>query len=287
MTQDIDLVVGGRGKVGYALAAALRRRGASVLTTGRQPGDGIDIVLDFENPNYSVLPTGIKRAYICAAMPGTEACAAEPEKSYAVNVAVPVDLTQHLGAGGAFVVNLSTTQVFDGQSRSVAADAPHAPYSVYGRQKSEMEARLREGGRWPNALVRMTKVLSPTDLGILAKWHASLSDGAPVSAFSDRSMSPVVLRQVVDALVAVAYGPWEGIHQFSASDEISYFDAALRIAEIVGKPRDLVRPILAGADNGNAPPRHAGLDSRETEARLGWRFASSEQVVREVLDSET
>lgn len=286
MTQGTDLVIGAGGKVGAAVAAELRRRGATVVTTGRR-GDDADLILDFEYPDYAILPTGVARAYICAAMPGADACAEEPERTFTVNVETPVELTRRLSAAGAFVINLSSTQIFSGAESAVPPDAAPEPSSVYGRHKAILEQRLREQVETPGAIVRISKVLTAADPGILGTWRTALAAGHPVLALQDCAMSPVTLRQAVDALLAVAYGPWEGVTQVSAPDEISYFDAALLIARIVGASPDLVKPVLAAAIEGTPPPRHAGLDCRVTESRQGWQFAGARQVIEETLGVET
>ncbi|WP_421879243.1 sugar nucleotide-binding protein [Pacificispira sp.] len=286
MTREIDLVVGAGGKVGAALAGALRRQGATVVTTGRAGSVASDVTFDLDKPDYAILPENVARAYICAAMPGADACAADPEKAFRVNVTTPVELTRRLAARGAFVVNISSTQIFDGNRPAVSPGTQHSPYSEYGRHKSALEERLRTLPGTPGAIVRISKILSPNDPGILSKWRDELAQGRAVSAFRDRAMSPVSLRQAVDALVAVAYGRWSGVSQVSASDEISYLDAALAVARIARANPELVRSVSADDAVGTVPPRHAGLDCDATETRLGWRFARSVQVVKEALGAE-
>ncbi|MEQ8828732.1 MAG: sugar nucleotide-binding protein [Alphaproteobacteria bacterium] len=286
MTREIDLVVGAGGKVGAALVGALRRHGATIVTTGRAGSAASDLTFDMDRPDYAVLPEGVVRAYICAAMPGADACAAEPEKAFRVNVTTPVELTRRLAAQGAFVVNISSTQIFDGNRPALSPDTQHSPYSEYGRHKSTLEDRLRALSGTSGAIVRISKILSPNDPGILSKWRDELLQGREVSAFRDRAMSPVSLRQAVDALVAVAYGRWSGISQVSAPDEISYLDAALIVARIARARPEMVRSVLADDAVGTVPPRHAGLDCGATEMRLGWRFARSGQVVTEALGGE-
>jgi len=138
-----------------------------------------------------------------------EACRQDHDKTFLVNVAAVAQLTKDLLDQGAFVVYLSSNQVFDGSVAHTPPDHPYSPTSEYGRQKVEVERRIsRYNGSV--AIVRFTKILQPNH-PLFFSWSSDLRSGRAIQPFSDLWFAPVPLSCVTSVLRLIADKRLSGI----------------------------------------------------------------------------
>ena len=142
---------------------------------------------------------------------------------------------------GAHIVFFSSSQVFDGETPLAAEDTSRVPKNVYGRQKLEVETAIADE-KLPAAILRVTKVLVEP-----AGWDV------PRLVSESRARQCRGCRDKYDAGAGVRAGRSRSRHcawrrtahrhlAFSSSDEIPYYDAALRrMAADCGLPQHLVR----------------------------------------------
>lgn len=269
---EVALVVGADGQIGRALAEQLARGEVSVLETWLEPPslsasrlrlDLREDVSGWEPPRWPAV------AFLCAAITSLEACRKDPAGSARVNVEATLEVARALAARGAFVVLLSTSLVFDGSRPFEKGESSPAPKTEYGRQKARAEKNLLQLGG-AAAVVRLTKVIGPKT-PLFAGWAEALRHGAPIVPFSDMRLAPVALGFATRVLEAVAQRRMPGILQVSASDEITYEQAARRIAEVVGASQELIQPgSCARADlEPGAAPLHTTLDVSRLAGELG------------------
>ena len=270
------LVVGADGLIGRSLAQRLEAVNCRVVATSRRSdgGEFLDLAQGVES---WIVPKGISLAYLCAAETSMVRCERFPAQTFKVNVSSAILLARKLVDAGVKVVFLSSNRVFDGTTPFVKADACHAPCTEYGRQKAEVETRLLEMG--PNAvIVRLTKVLDAHS-GLIATWREALGRGGAVTPFHDMVMAPVPLQAAVEALAVIGLSGGGGIYQASADRDISYEQAARRVAQRIGADPYLIRPI-ASRDSTVAMehlPAHTTLDGTRLRdelhipARDAWR----------------
>lgn len=257
-------LVVGDGKIGSALTAALRAEGTVVVTANRT-GRGSARIVDLAAPPQRWhLPDRVAVAYVCAGVTSQDACRADPEHAWRINVAATALLAERLVAAGAFVVYPSTNLVFDGTVPWRRSDEQPCPMTCYGRTKSAAEERLL---RWPNdtAIVRLTKVVPPS-AGLLAAWARQLRAREGVEAFTDLAFAPIPLSFAVDAIRVVADRRLTGITQVSATRDISYAAAAAWIAAAVGAPPHLVHGASARGAGLEHVPLHTTLDASRLRA---------------------
>ena len=239
------LIVGGDSTLGAALARALTERRCDVTTTTRRPAAKPgQSFLDLAQPaSLWTLPRASDLAFICVSETSTLRCEQEPAATARINVDAIVELTHRLTAAGTFVVCFSTNLVFDGTRPRPTADAPISPRCVYGRQKARLEEAMLTD-KAAVAMLRFTKVLGP-DNRLFCGWLSALSRHEPITPFRNAVMAPVSLSFAVRAAVAVGLGRVAGITQISASDDLTYAEAALYFARQIGAPPALVQPVPA------------------------------------------
>jgi dTDP-4-dehydrorhamnose reductase len=269
------LLVGGDSEIGAATYLHLKAAGKAAAATTRRPQLAspdrplLDLAADLSS--FEPAPD-TSAACIFAASARLADCAADPAGSAAINVRQTLTLAERLTARNIYVLFLSSNQVFDGRAPHVRADAPACPVSEYGRQKARAEAALRERmlAGAPIGILRLAKVVSAT-MPLLHGWVRALSAGEPIRAFHDMQMAPAPTALVGEAIAALLEGRTPGVFQLTGPQDVSYADAAHRLARQLGADPALVGAvgaIEAGMPAGSAP-RHTTLDSSALRDRFG------------------
>lgn len=271
LRQPVNLVVGADSMIGEALMQHLKSASESVIgTTRRRDEVGEDrIFLDLaEDLSGWICPRPLKVAYLCAGATKLEACYKDPEGTSRINVENTVTLVERFIDDGAFVIFLSSNQVFDGSKPHVEPDHLPCPVTEYGRQKAETERILSQWGETV-AVVRMTKVLGQNSL--LSQWSRSLRAGELIRPFEDMSLAPVPLSSVVSVLRLIGDSRRSGIWQVSGERDISYAEAASIGAVSLGADLGLVESATVASVNLNleANPRYTTLNVDRLRSELG------------------
>jgi len=282
MIQPVNLVVGSDGVIGAALSRRLQYLAKPVLGTTRRR-DAVSqscLYLDLAGQvDDWRCPEPVAVAFLCAGVTGLEACRNDPAASARVNVNGISTLAGNLAASGAFVIYLSTNQVFDGSTAAQRPDAPHSPVTEYGRQKAAAESRLFALGDQV-CVVRLSKIISP-DTPLFNRWIEALKGGQIIHPFSDMVMAPVPLSFSVDVLQRIGERQLPGVIQVSGGEDITYEEAAFHIARRLGASRHLVRPVHSSEA---VPfPSHTTLDTARLREELGMEPPGIQAAIDSML----
>jgi dTDP-4-dehydrorhamnose reductase len=214
------LIVGAEGLIGSHLAADGRTMDLPIIGTilPTTPKSGTMISFDLTKEPWPDLPR-CSAAVICAAITNQAHCKRDPDTSRALNVVQTVRLAKRLHSQGAFIVFISSNQVYDGSRPLQGADEPVSPRTEYGRQKAEAEAALLAMERC--AIVRLTKVF-PKQLAIIKSWSLAMEKGNVIHPFSDYLCSPIPVSCAVESIWKVLLSRQAGIWQVSADEDVSY-----------------------------------------------------------------
>jgi dTDP-4-dehydrorhamnose reductase len=283
------LLVGGDSEIGATTFLRLRARGQDVITTTRRPTNIIDNVrLDLNDPpDVWKLPSGVSSACILVGVTRPKDCASDPEASAHVNVTRTLTLADRLISEGIHVLFVSSDQVFDGRVPFVPAETPTNPVSEYGRQKARTEASLRiqiaRGA--PVAILRLSKVVSP-QTRFLQEWIQGLRSGSTIRVFHDKTIAPVPVTVVADAIEALSRDQSRGIFQLTGPRDVGYAEAARQIVRRLGADSSQITQVRAaslGLPVGSTP-LHTTLDSTEMRDRYGILAPDVWQVIDELLE---
>jgi dTDP-4-dehydrorhamnose reductase len=283
----VELVVGADSMIGKALLEDLRRSGRPALgTTRRRDGASRDtLYLDLAQfpDDWQCPPVSV--AYVCAAVARIEACWRDPAGSARVNVQGTSRIISRLVSQGAFVVFLSTNQVFDGSKAQRRTDEPTCPRTEYGRQKAEAE-RLALAAGPRVAVVRLTKVFGE-NIPLFAGWAEALRRGEEIRPLADMWMAPVPVSCVVSALRRVGEQQRSGTIHVSGARDLSYSEAACLGARALGERITLIRPMTAREAGlpGEPPPRHTTLETETLWQSCGIAVPPVEWTVRTAFAS--
>lgn len=257
------LVTGASGQIGSALVDSLKKNGSDVFGTSRSSVGANIIELNLENiplikKQLSQLET-LDCLVLCAGVTSIKECRLNPIKSRVVNVDAQIEVAEvALGMGCTRIVFISTDKIFDGNKPYVGADSIANPTTEYGRQKFQAEIELSKLGSAVQ-IVRFTKVLSARNQ-LLVDWISQLQRGEAITAFVDSVISPVSVDSAVEVISALIAGSGNAINQFSASDEISFYEMGCALAEIIDSPVSNVLQRKA-SDVGETAITHSSLES--------------------------
>ena len=283
------LVLGANGIIGSALFSRLQSTGVSTWGTTRRsnatpqqnmlPFDLLDppATWPFANHHFDVV-------YLCAGICRMSLCEDDPIGTSKINIDGMMTAAKQLSDQGAFIVFLSTNQVFAGSEAFVPENAPDQPLNEYGRQKSIVEQQIR--AHCPrSAIVRLTKVVEP-NMPMIKNWIERLQQHQPIEAFHDMMLAPVSLRQVLDVLIRVGEEKQNGCYQVSGAEDVSYLDVANYLATRLESKSTLVHPVSA-IDKGIKKtflPRFTTLSCSSTIAICGQKPPHFSEVVQECFD---
>ena len=262
--RPVTLIVGSDSLIGGALMAHLQRTGERVVgtTRRREAVDESRLYLDLSKDVEGwQCPWPVAVAVVCAGVTKLDTCRRNPVVTARVNVLGVSALVKNLVARGAFVIYLSSNQVFDGSVPYRPPDHPVSPVTEYGRQKAEAERQISQWGD-SVAIVRFTKVLGPT-IPLFSEWSEALRKGEIIQPFSDMYMAPVPLSCAVSVLRFVADLRLPGILQVSGNRDVSYAEAAHLGARILGVDTSLVQPVEASQSG-----RYTGLVPANTTLNI-------------------
>jgi len=278
------LVVGGDSLIGESIAATLRRAGRSVhRTTRRTNQEGI--AFDLAKPDLRIFKD-LRCDFVvfCAAVTSMAACEASPDETRKMNVTGTLAAMRAARDAGAHIVFLSSSQVFDGETPLVQEDAPPSPKNVYGSQKLEVENAI-ENENISAAVLRVNKVLSSRPVGVFHGWYQSLTRGMPAIAATNMTLAPVSAQAAADIAIELGEARRSGIWHLSSSDELPYYDAALKMAAICGLPQHLVRgePVTEQQVPGIFRHRYAALNTEKVSKLPGVSIKPATDTLAELF----
>jgi dTDP-4-dehydrorhamnose reductase len=228
----------------------------------------------------------------CAAFHNLDACEAEPDRAWEVNVRAVRDLARR----GAKLVHLSTNYVFDGRrAEPYGEDDLPAPRSVYALTKLAGEhAALAYGDR--PLVVRAAGLYG---------LHGSASKGGnfvqrmlkrarddapsrPIRMVADQRLQPTFTADLAGALVDAVDRDAEGIVHLTAEGDCSWHDFTVAIMELSGLAVDVEAVATTVAPGGVDRPLN-GVLARPRADALGlprlrpWRAALQDYLARSEL----
>ena len=292
------LVTGANGLVGQAVVrAASRWPGADVLATGRGPA------LDHARGGYARLdvldPDAVERAVQdfspnavvhCAGTAQVEACEADRQSCWALNVDAVAALAGACHRGGARLVLPSTDFVFDGRSGPYAETDRPAPVNAYGRSKLAAENALRTSPLTQWAVARTTMVFGtpagPEPRMDFVRWVVRELDARrPIRVPADQTRTPTWDDDLAVGLLKLVRFERQGVFHISGRESLPVLDLAHRIAGAFDLDAGLVSPATTAEIHPGAPrPLLAGLLILRAETELGYRPHTLDRALATVRD---
>ena len=212
-------------------------------------------------------------------------CQTHREASYAINVAVGVNIARLCGERQLPCAFTSTDLVFDGRNAPYKESDPVCPNNYYGEHKAIAEIKMSE--IYPAiALCRMPLMFgapSPVSGSILQGMVANLKAGKELKLFVDEFRTPTSAKAASQGLLMAIQQRVRGILHLGGKERISRYDFGLLLADVMHLPTDSIAPGKQ-ADVSMAAPRSpdTSLDSSKAFA-LGYKPLSLKEELRQIL----
>ncbi len=281
------LVTGASGLVGQAVAARLAALpGADVLATARDERRLAGVVSGGTAPLDVRDAAAVTRLFQdftprvvvhCAGTSQVEACEADREACWALNVDATATLAAACRRHGARLVLLSTDFVFDGTAGPYGeADRP-SPTGTYGRTKLAAENAIRTARLADWAVVRTTLVLgAPSGAHVrsdFVRWLVGeLSAGRRVRVAGDQWRTPTYDRDLADGVARIVRFGKTGLFHVAGREWTTPLDLARLAADVFDLDAGLITPATTAELHPGAPrPLRAGLLILRAETELGYR----------------
>jgi dTDP-4-dehydrorhamnose reductase len=257
---------GGAGAVvfGTAHRSTIRTDAFHVIQTDLLAPGELERVLDQTQPEWVIN---------CAALAVIDACEADPELAYRMNVELPGKLAETVARGGARLVHLSTDAVFDGKRGDYTeADQPN-PQGVYARTKLESERAVAQAD--PQAIIARVNLFGWSLSGkrsLAEFFFYNLQAGKQVMGFTDVIFCPLLVNDLAEILLKMLAAGLSGLYHVVSSECWSKYDFGVALAERFELDASLIRPSLL-EESGLLAARSPNLSLRSDKlaAALGQK----------------
>ncbi|NJO80404.1 MAG: NAD(P)-dependent oxidoreductase [Cyanobacteria bacterium RM1_2_2] len=197
-----------------------------------------------------------------AALSSPNACEADPEASYQINVVASCNLAGLSAEAEIPCVFTSSEQVFDGSKPPYREADPVCPINRYGEHKAAAEAGMQE--RCPTAIIcRMPLMfgVAPTAKSFIQPWIETLRNGGSIHLFTDEIRNPVSGYAAAQGLL-IALEKASSILHLGGKERLSRYAIGSLLAEVLGVPETQLNPCQQADVKMAAPrPLDASLDS--------------------------
>jgi dTDP-4-dehydrorhamnose reductase len=289
MADSQILIVGGRGIVGSAIAAAAGER---AIRAARLPvANGMfpfDALTDNVAPLIERMNPPPKAIVIAFGISGVHTCASDPIESRRLNVDRVLAVATAAAKSGALPVLFSTDCVFDGTPVLWSEQDIPNPICEYGHQKRAAEQAVAELGI-PHLLLRLSRVVADHagQRDILYRWCDQLRQGATIQLASDQSFTPIASADLGRIAVELIDSDVRGLIHVAGPEQVStpalfdlWSDACRRLGVDLAVKRDVCQVSdLPGIDR---RPPSTMLSIKSLERILAPKFMPLPDVVQSV-----
>jgi dTDP-4-dehydrorhamnose reductase len=248
------LVTGAAGMLGKDLVRAAEAAGHDVVGLTRDDAD----ITDAEAIAVAVRDAAPDVVINCAGWTDVDGAEASPEEAHRANAEGAGNVANAAARSGAWIVQISTDYVFDGEKRSpyVESDAP-APVSSYGSSKLAGEREVAARSPDTHTIARTSWLFGTGGNCFPATMMRLAAERDELTVVDDQVGCPTFTGHLAPALgeLAEAHELPLGIVHLAASGSCSWYDLAGEVLGSAGARCELRRGNTA--DLGRPAPRPA------------------------------
>ncbi len=281
------LVTGSNGLLGQAVSKMfIRETDHDIMLTSAEDGSYVKDIHEYHTLDITrkddvkkiaseFIPDVIVN---CAAFTNVDLCETERELSWKINVDGVKNLIIAARKYNSRVIHFSTDYVFDGKNGPYSEEDVPNPISFYGREKLASENALKTSD--VNHTIIRTLVLYGTGEKVKSNfvlWMIDkLKNNEPVNIVTDQISNVTMIEDLALGTMRIVDRGCSGIYNIAGNDILSRYDFAMKVCEVFGYDKGLVRPITSELLNQPAPrPMKSGLTTYKAEAELGFRTMDS------------
>lgn len=276
-------IAGSNGQIGRALNDILDPLEIEVLNTDL---DDLDITNTEEVLNFGIVnrPDVIIN---CCGVTDTDLCEKEPEHAYRVNALGARNLSIVARKNGAKIVQLSTDDVFDGQSKKPYTEFDDTnPLTVYGRSKRAGENYVKEFTH-KHFVIRSNWVYGHGGHNFVNRVLAAAEAGNGLSVASDQFGSPTSAKDLARIILYLIKTNEYGTYHATCQGVCNRYEFAQEVLKLAGK-RITLRPVVTSeSDLSSARPAYAVLDNFILRIINVYEMPDWRASLKEYMDERT
>jgi len=224
----------------------------------------IDLIKDLR-PNFTVHTV---------ALSSVDLCEKNTQLADHLHVEVTKDISKACKEVKSKLLFLSTDAVFDGElnKKYTEFDKPN-PINYYGVTKLNAEKIILESSS-DNVVLRTAVIYGWHKKSRFTNWIlGSLMKNQQVDPFIDQYNTPTLVDDLAIAINNVLKMNISGLYHATGKTCLNRYDFALKIAEIFGFDKNLIKPVTSSEKKQNAPrPTSTCLDSTSLEKLINFDF---------------
>jgi dTDP-4-dehydrorhamnose reductase len=218
-----------------------------------------------------------------AAMTNVDQCETEQAECWELNVKAVEHLIKASEKQDAFLLQLSTDFIFDGENGPYLEEAEANPISYYGESKSAAENLIVKSKiNWSIArtvlVYGIAHDMSRTNIILWVK--KSLEEGKEIQVVDDQWRTPTLAEDLAVGCLLIAEKKAKGIYNISGDDLLTPYEMAVKTAEFF----DLSQASMSKSDSSKfkqtakRPPK-TGFILDKAKEDLGYRPHTFEQGI--------
>ena len=179
----------------------------------------------------------------CAALTNVETCEQNPDSALHANSTIANNIAVACSRLGVKLVHISTDHLFDGKQSFYTEDAPVNPLNSYGYSKAVGEEKVLAS--CPTSLVLRTNFFGwgwPHRKSFSDAILNNLSSSSFSYLFADVFFTPVIIPELLNAIIGLIELDSNGIFNVSSAERISKFDFGFRLAQNFSYSTEYILP---------------------------------------------
>ncbi len=220
-----------------------------------------------------------------AAMTNVDLCETERDLAYKINALGAKYIGEACKEIGCSLCHISTDYVFDGEKGNYVEEDEVNPINYYGYTKAAGERLLNELDYDSTSIVRISVpyCISPVKVNFFMWVLEKLKNNEVVNAVIDQWNTPTYVNELVDGVVKIYEKDVNGILHFGGGEKVSRYEFALKVAEVFGFDKSLIKPIKSSELGWKAKrPKDTSLNSEKAKKLLGIKLKSVEESLNEI-----
>lgn len=280
------LITGGSGLLGSNIAKLAASKFKVYATYNKNPVSMKDVSffqIDLTKEEQCAKMKKIRPDFIihCAALSNIDYCEDYPKETFDQNVLAGINIAEIARSIGAYLIHISTDNVFDGTKGNYKENDIPNPINVYGKTKLEAEKNILS--IHDKSCIVRTNIYgwNKIDKFSLAEWMLNkLTNNLKLPAFEDIFFSPILVNDLIEVLFKLQGKKYEGILHIAGSEKCSKLNFAYKIAEIFELDKIIIKPTSIHESELKAPRgRDTSLNVSKAEKVLKIQLPKVEEGI--------
>ncbi|EHP86147.1 dTDP-4-dehydrorhamnose reductase [Methanotorris formicicus] len=220
-----------------------------------------------------------------AAMTNVDLCETERDSAYKINALGAKYIGEACKEIDCYLCHISTDYVFDGEKGDYVEEDEINPINYYGYTKAEGEKLLNELDYDSMSIVRISVpyCISPVKVNFFMWVLERLKNNEAINAVIDQWNTPTYVNEFIGGVVKIYEKDIGGLLHFGGGEKVSRYEFALKVAEVYGYDKTLIKPIKSAELGWKAKrPRDTSLNSEKAKKILGIKLKTVEEVLNEI-----